>query len=50
LKAYCIDGAFASLGGHAQPRGWETKKVLNEIGLDANDVADWLATGTALAI
>jgi len=43
------DDAYPPLGGQAQPRGWETRKVLEEIGLRDSDIEDLLATGAAVA-
>jgi crotonobetainyl-CoA:carnitine CoA-transferase CaiB-like acyl-CoA transferase len=43
------DDAYPPLGGQAQPRGWETRKVLEEIGLGDSDIEDLLATGAAVA-
>ncbi len=43
------DEAYPPLGDPAQPRGWETRKVLEEIGLGAADIEDLLTTGAAVA-
>jgi crotonobetainyl-CoA:carnitine CoA-transferase CaiB-like acyl-CoA transferase len=36
------DEAYPPLGGPAQPRGWETRSVLEEIGLGAAEIEDLL--------
>jgi crotonobetainyl-CoA:carnitine CoA-transferase CaiB-like acyl-CoA transferase len=43
------DNAYPPLGGQAQPRGWETKKVLEEIGFGGADIENLLATGAAVS-
>jgi crotonobetainyl-CoA:carnitine CoA-transferase CaiB-like acyl-CoA transferase len=43
------DGAHPPLGGYAQPRGWETRNVLTDIGLGAAEIEDLLTTGAAVA-
>jgi crotonobetainyl-CoA:carnitine CoA-transferase CaiB-like acyl-CoA transferase len=43
------DGAYAPLRGCAQPRGWETRKVLEELGLAAAEIENLIVTGAAIA-
>lgn len=43
------DGAYPSLRECAQPRGWETRTVLEELGLDAADIDRLFAAGAAIA-
>jgi crotonobetainyl-CoA:carnitine CoA-transferase CaiB-like acyl-CoA transferase len=40
-----FDDAYPSLRGCAQPRGWETRNVLEEIGLNIDEIEGLLATG-----
>ena len=42
------DGEYPGLGSQAQPRGWETRGVLAEIGLSASEIDDLLRTGAAI--
>jgi len=45
----CRDDAYPSLGSQAQPRGWETREVLDEIGMSAAEIDDLIRTGAAIA-
>ncbi len=42
------DGQYPPLGESAQPRGWETRTVLEDIGLDTAEIESLLATGAAM--
>jgi crotonobetainyl-CoA:carnitine CoA-transferase CaiB-like acyl-CoA transferase len=42
------DDAHPPIGSQAQPRGWETRKVLEEIGVSAGEIDDLLRTGAAV--
>jgi len=42
------DGAYPSLGSQSQPRGWETRSVLTEVGFSASEIDDLLQTGAAI--
>jgi crotonobetainyl-CoA:carnitine CoA-transferase CaiB-like acyl-CoA transferase len=44
-----FDDAYPSLRPFAQPRGWETRKILEEIGYSAAEIADLLAEGAAVS-
>lgn len=39
---------YPAPGGYAQPKGWETRQVLEEIGIDRQGVEDLLASGAAI--
>jgi len=41
------DGAYPAAGRFAQPRGWETRQVLEEIGFDAGEIETLLVGGAA---
>lgn len=43
-----MDGEFPALGATAQPRGWETRAILEEIGCDAGEIGALLASGAAI--
>jgi crotonobetainyl-CoA:carnitine CoA-transferase CaiB-like acyl-CoA transferase len=43
------DGQYAPLNDCAQPRGWSTSAVLEEIGLSATEIEDLLSAGAAAA-
>ena len=45
-----MEGEFPALRGVAQPRGWETRAILEEIGYDAGEIEALLATGAATAV
>lgn len=42
------DGQYAPLNDCAQPRGWSTSAVLEEIGLSATEIEDLLSAGAAV--
>lgn len=42
------DDAYPPLGNYAQPRGWETRAVLEEIGLGNAEIENLFATGAAV--
>jgi len=42
------DNAYPPLGSQAQPRGWETRTVLEEIGVPAGEIEALFATGAAI--
>ncbi|GGG14389.1 CoA transferase [Rhizobium wenxiniae] len=42
------DNAYAAPRGPAQPKGWETLQILEEIGIDHELIGDLVATGTAI--
>ena len=42
------EGAYPDPGGFAQPRGWETRAVLEEIGIAADGIAALLDSGAAM--
>ncbi|TCQ97316.1 CoA transferase [Neorhizobium sp. JUb45] len=40
--------SYPAPGSYAQPKGWETKQVLEEIGLDDQGIEELLASGAAI--
>lgn len=44
-----FDGDFPGFGSPAQPRGWETRRLLAEIGIPGDEVEKLLSEGAAVA-
>ncbi len=44
-----VDSAFLDLRETSQPKGWETQKLLEEMGYSADEVTSLLAKGSAVA-
>ena len=44
----CRDDEYPAFGSQAQPRGWETRQVLEEIGMTVPEIEDLLRTGGAI--
>ena len=42
-----IDGSYPSAGTPSQPKGWETRTILNDIGLTGDEVDELIAEGAA---
>ncbi|WP_439548922.1 CaiB/BaiF CoA transferase family protein [Falsiroseomonas sp.] len=44
------EGAYPDPGAFAQPRGWETRAILEGIGIDADEIAALLDSGAAIQV
>ena len=44
-----VDDAYLNLRESSQPKGWETKELLKEIGFEDDEVETMLATGIAVS-
>jgi crotonobetainyl-CoA:carnitine CoA-transferase CaiB-like acyl-CoA transferase len=44
-----VDNLYPQLRATSQPKGWETQKILEEMGYSANEVATLMSKGTAVA-
>ncbi|MDT8332888.1 CoA transferase [Roseomonas gilardii] len=42
------DGTYAPLGEVAQPRGWESQRLLEELGFSSDEIEELLASGAAV--